>query len=199
MSTLTESVPNWSGTLKVGKALVKLFFCSHSMDESAKVSIHATYLDLQLPSGLARPGNTCTFYPADGRGCAIPSARKVTGYIPLCCNLCGMQNESMAPCEAILRFQHDTDMQWMKNESTLPLTQQPTSDQVPSLLKLVDYAKLGSHTYETSRNPLEEWSAGHRHLPDNTQHLQEKNIHVLYTFEPAIPAIVKTQNCALDP
>jgi len=32
----------------------------------------------------------CKFYPADGRGPAIPSARKLTGYIPLCCNLCGM-------------------------------------------------------------------------------------------------------------
>ena len=57
MYTLTESVPNWSGTLKVGKAQVKLFSCSHSMDGSAKVTIHATYLDLQPPSGLARPGN----------------------------------------------------------------------------------------------------------------------------------------------
>ena len=140
----------------------------------------------------------CTFYPVDGRGSAFPSARKVTSYIPLCCNLCGMQNDSMAPCEAILRFRHDADMQWMKNECTHPLTQQPTSDQEPSLLKLVDYAKLDSHTYETSRNPLEEWLAGLRHLPDNTKHQQEKNIHVLNTFEPAIPGIVKTQTCVLD-
>jgi hypothetical protein len=57
MYTLTESVPNWSGTLKLGKVLVKQFFFSHSMGRSAKVIIHASNLDLLLPSRLARPGN----------------------------------------------------------------------------------------------------------------------------------------------
>jgi len=31
-----------------------------------------------------------TFSPADGRGSAVPAARKVTGYIRLCCKLCRM-------------------------------------------------------------------------------------------------------------
>jgi len=79
------------------------------MDGSAKVTKHASYPDLQ-PLLDWRDPVICTFYPADETGSAIPSARKVTGYIPLCCYLCGMKYDSMAPCESILQFRHDADV-----------------------------------------------------------------------------------------
>jgi hypothetical protein len=38
----------------------------------------------------------------------------------------------------------------------------------------------------------------HRRLPDNTQHLQETDIHAPVEFEPAIPANEPLQTHALD-
>jgi len=79
------------------------------MGGSAKVTIHATYPHLQPLLDCQEPV-ICTFSLADGRGSAVLSARKVTGYIPLCSKLCGMKYDSVAPCEAILQFRHNADV-----------------------------------------------------------------------------------------
>ena len=59
-----------------------------------------------------------------------------------------------------------------------PLTQKPTTEKGRLNSEVTRWRKI-SHTYIPSRNPLEEWSACLRHLHDNTQHPQQKNIHVL--------------------
>jgi len=79
------------------------------MGGSAKVTIYATYPELQ-PLLDCRDPEICNFSPSDGWDCAVLSARKATGYIPLCSKLCGMKYDSLEPCEAILQFRHDADV-----------------------------------------------------------------------------------------
>ena len=55
-----------------------------------KVTTNATYPGPQHPSGLLIPGNLYALRRRQEGVPAVPSAMKVTGFIPLCCNLCEM-------------------------------------------------------------------------------------------------------------
>ena len=94
----------------MGKALVKQFFSSIAWAGRLK-SQHMQRIWTSSPILDFRVPVVCTFSPADVRVSEVPLARKVTGYILLCCNLRGMYDDRMAPCDTVLQFRHDADKQ----------------------------------------------------------------------------------------
>jgi len=61
--------------------------------------------------------------------------------------------------------------------------------QRPHNFEVTEFHKIRhTHTCISSRNPIEERSAGLRHLPENTQHPKENNIHVLNSIRTSDPS-----------
>ena len=128
-----------------------------------------------LPDCLA-PGNL-HLLPADGRG-----SRGLVGTANNRLHTVMLQTFRNVKCQhGALRSYLSVSAWWryaMNEKWETPLTQKPTNEKGRLYSEVTRWRKIW-HTHIPSRNPLDEWSACLRKLHDNTQHPQEKNIHVI--------------------
>jgi len=136
-----------------------------------------------LPDCLV-PGNL-HLLPADGRGSrvlVVTASNRLHNVM--------LQTMRNVKCKNCAVRSYPSVSAWrryaMNEKWETTLTLKPTTEKGSLYSEDTRWRKIW-HSDIPSRNPLDEWSACLKHLHDNTQHPQEKNIHVLNSVRTSDP------------